>query len=49
MRNVNNDISPEEQFEHSKTMRGSYFLQELFIYVQIFEFYLVTQSFLSHY
>jgi hypothetical protein len=42
--NGNDDISSEEHFENSKTRRGIYLLQELFIFVQIFEIYLVAQS-----
>ncbi len=34
-----------EQFENLKTRRGFCLLLELFIYFQIFELYLVTQSF----
>ncbi len=44
MRNDNDDILSEEHFESSKTRRGS-FLQKLFIFVQTFEFDLVTQSY----
>ena len=42
--NINDDISPEDHFENSKTNRGSYVYLELFIFVQLFEFFLVTQS-----
>ncbi len=36
-------------FENSKTRRGSYLLIELFMIVQIFEFYIVTQSLYTYY
>jgi hypothetical protein len=42
--NCNEDISSEEHFENSKTRRGIYLQQEVFIFVQIFEIYLVTES-----
>ncbi len=42
--NDNDEISPEEHFESSKTRRGTLLLLELFIFVHMFEFYLVTQS-----
>jgi hypothetical protein len=45
MGNGNDDISSEEHLENVKTRRGSCLLLELFICVQLFEFYLVTQSF----
>jgi hypothetical protein len=44
MRNVKNDISLDKQFENSKTMKGSYFVQELLIFVQKYELYHVNQS-----
>jgi hypothetical protein len=40
----NDDISSEEHFKNLKTIRGSYLLLELFIFVQIFEFDRMTQS-----
>jgi len=40
-------ISPEEHFQHSKTSRGSSLYLDLFIIVQLFEFYLVSQSLLA--
>jgi hypothetical protein len=39
---ANDDTSSEEHFENSKTIRGSYLLLQVVIFVQIFEFYLVT-------
>jgi hypothetical protein len=44
MGNGSDDISSEGHFENLKTKRGSYFLLEPFVFVQIFEFYLVTQD-----
>jgi hypothetical protein len=38
-------ISSEEYFENSKTRRGSYLKLKPLNFVQIFEVYLVTQSF----
>jgi hypothetical protein len=35
-------------FDNSKTIRGTYLLLELIIFVQIFDFYLVTQSLLRN-
>jgi hypothetical protein len=35
--NGNDDISSKEHFINLKTKRGSYLLQELLIFVQIFE------------
>ncbi len=43
--NGNDDISSEKHFENSKTRKGGYLLLDLFIFVQLFEFYLVTKSF----
>ncbi len=37
--------SSEAHLQSSKTGRGSYSDPELYIFVKIFEFYLVTQSF----
>ncbi len=37
------DISSEEHFENTETRRGTYLL-ELFIFVQIFEFYPANPS-----
>ncbi len=42
--NGNEDISSEEPFEIPKPRRGTDFLLELFIFVQIFKSSLVTQS-----
>ncbi len=39
----NDDISSEEHLKNSNTKRGTYLLLELFIFVKIFEFYLVTK------
>jgi hypothetical protein len=36
--------SSEAHFQSSKTCRGSYLETELYIFVKIFEFYLVTKS-----
>ncbi len=44
MGNGNGEISSEKHFENSKTRRGSYFLQEPLIFVQIFELYLVSRD-----
>ncbi len=38
------DSSSEFHLKSSKTSRGSYLDQELYTFVQIFDFYLVTQS-----
>jgi hypothetical protein len=38
-RNGYADTLSEEHFENSVTRRGTYILLELFIYVQIFEFF----------
>jgi hypothetical protein len=45
--NGNDDISSEEHFENLKKNqgRGTFLLLELYIFVQIYEFYLVIQSF----
>jgi hypothetical protein len=40
----NDHISSKEHLKKSKTRRGTYLLLELFIFAQIFAFYLVTQS-----
>jgi hypothetical protein len=42
--NGNDDISSEEHFENSKTIGGFYLDLEVVIFVQIFEFYLLTRS-----
>jgi hypothetical protein len=44
MGNGNDDISSEEHFKNLKTKRSSYFLLEQYIFVKIFESYLVAQS-----
>ncbi len=46
MENGNKDSSSEANLKNSKTSRGSCFLDlEVFFFVKLFEFYLVTQSF----
>ncbi len=42
------DSSSEAQLQSSKTSRGSYLCQELYIFVKKFELYLVIQSFKAH-
>jgi hypothetical protein len=42
--NGNDDISSEEHFENSETIRGSSLDIKVVIFVQIIEFYLVTKS-----
>jgi hypothetical protein len=42
--NGNDDITSEEHFENSKTVRGSYLDKSVVIFVKIFDFYLATQS-----
>jgi hypothetical protein len=44
MENCNDDISSEEDFENSKTMRDSYLDLSAVIFAQILELYLETQS-----
>ncbi len=43
-RKIGNNEGPEEDFENTKTKRFSCFSLEMFFFVQIFEFDLMTQS-----
>ncbi len=47
LENGQNDSSSEAHLQSSKTSVGSYLDPELYFFVKIFEFYLVTQSMLK--